>query len=330
MKTKYAYYFYLLIGLLLGPLLWIGCALFQIGAPTASSSWIGEMYQYKIKIARSKPEHKLVLVSGSNGSYGVRTDLIERELHVPAVNLAVSAGLGLDYILARARSVTKPGDTVLLALEYELYAADGEPNEVLIDHVLAYDPEFFYALDWFEQARIIFSMRRGRLIDGLLSRLGILPPPPFGASLIAERFNTNGDIVANLASASTIDRKLAERREGPSNLKGVLSAHAAEVLTNFSQWCKANRVTLLATYPATIHFPEYDLPPKKQVFERVAQFYPQIKVPTLGSPLTFMYARSAFFDTTYHLHSTAAVHRTQQLIALMRHRLAPTPVRVTS
>ncbi|NEP48603.1 MAG: hypothetical protein F6K65_07100 [Moorea sp. SIO3C2] len=79
----------------------------------------------------------------------------------PALNLPVVktyliyAGLGIDYILTRARSWLKPGDLVLLPLEYEHYTDDGKPTAALINYLLARDPKYLLSLNLINQFSFI-------------------------------------------------------------------------------------------------------------------------------------------------------------------------------
>ncbi len=54
--------------------------------------------------------------------FGMRTKDISEKLKIPAYNLAVHAGLGLDFILDDAKKTLKSGDVVILPLEYNHFS----------------------------------------------------------------------------------------------------------------------------------------------------------------------------------------------------------------
>src|SRR5689334_19236212 len=107
---------------LLSTVVAIGCAAALLaGYPTSQSALI---MRAKLDVADSLPSPKILLVGGSNVRFGFSAEQIERDTRVPAVNLALSADLGVDYLLYLTRSVAKPGDTVVMALEYDFYDSD--------------------------------------------------------------------------------------------------------------------------------------------------------------------------------------------------------------
>ncbi|MGK7894653.1 MAG: hypothetical protein AB4372_13765, partial [Xenococcus sp. (in: cyanobacteria)] len=134
MKLK-KYLFQVLLGFLISTLVFLSLVSFQIGSPTESSRWIYEINTIKSRIAKSINQPKLIVVSGSNGLFGISCKMIQKETEFPCVNGASNAGLQLDYILDFAQNLASERDTVLLALEYGMYKYynDNTVNDVLID-----------------------------------------------------------------------------------------------------------------------------------------------------------------------------------------------------
>lgn len=73
----------------------------------------------KIKTDRlnSIEENKIVVIGGSSVAFGVRTDLMERELGMKVVNFGLYANLGTKYMLDVAKDGIKKGDIVIVAPE---------------------------------------------------------------------------------------------------------------------------------------------------------------------------------------------------------------------
>ena len=71
------------------------------------------------------------------------------------VNLGTHAALGTAYILHLAQAVAKPGDTVLLVLEYELYnygkVDQTWADKLLVDYLVSRDPAYLRRLSPGEQ-----------------------------------------------------------------------------------------------------------------------------------------------------------------------------------
>src|SRR5215216_5398631 len=73
------------LGLVLPTLLWYALVTFQMGAPTESTRWIKEIYDIKLAKATQRNSPKLLIVSGSNGLFGISAQQIERETGFPTV-----------------------------------------------------------------------------------------------------------------------------------------------------------------------------------------------------------------------------------------------------
>jgi len=73
----------------------------------------------KIKRLEQLPSPKIILVGGSNVTFGVDSKRIESEFDLPVVNMSLHAGLGLEFMLNQLKNRTAKGDVVLIAPEYE-------------------------------------------------------------------------------------------------------------------------------------------------------------------------------------------------------------------
>ena len=60
------------------------------------------------------------------------------------------AALEIDYILDRAKKILKPGDIVIVPLEYNVLLYDGSLNEVRARYVLLFDKDYYNSLSFFK------------------------------------------------------------------------------------------------------------------------------------------------------------------------------------
>lgn len=74
----------------------------------------------RIKSVRSP---RVILVGGSNVSFGFDPRLLEEELRMPVVNMGLAAGLGIEFMLNEARPHVAAGDIVILSFEYDLFSS---------------------------------------------------------------------------------------------------------------------------------------------------------------------------------------------------------------
>lgn len=68
----------------------------------------------KIQRLKSIQEPKIILVGDSNVSFGIRSELIEKELGMPVVNLGLNHGLGNTFLEEIAKQCINAGDIVII------------------------------------------------------------------------------------------------------------------------------------------------------------------------------------------------------------------------
>jgi hypothetical protein len=287
---------------------------YQIGAETKISSFYYGMDKIKLDFANSINTPKLVISSGSNALYGISSKMMTEETGIPTVNTGIYIGFGIEYILHRAQLILKPGDTVLLPLEYGLYypnfLPDNEGLNSLIDYVLAHDPVYLLTHPW-----LIVKMPFGRLMNGIFAKHHPYPPTD-----LSPWISKSGDALGNRESDITEKDRAELNKQGPVQVtKLKFNAYEFGVIKNFAEWCHRNKIRLIATWPNTIWFEVYNQPIYQDYFRDIEKFYKSISVPVLGTYKDFMYDdKSLFFNTIYHLNHKGVRVRTHQLITLLK------------
>ncbi|ARV60972.1 hypothetical protein BZZ01_22215 [Nostocales cyanobacterium HT-58-2] len=286
---------------------------YQIGADTKISSFYYGMDKIKLDFANSINTPKLVITSGSNSLYGISSKIITDETGITTVNSAIYIGFGIDYILHRAKLILKPGDTVLLPLEYDLYFPNALPDKEglnsLIDYTFAHDPAYLLNHPW-----LIVKMPFGRLMNGIFAKHHPYPPTD-----LSPWIGKSGDALGNREADITQKERAELNRQGPIQVtKLKFDAYEFRVIKNFAQWCHKNKIRLLATWPNTMWFDVYNQPIYQDFFRDIEKFYKSIGVPVLGTYKDFMYDKSLFFNTIYHLNHKGVRIRSHQLMTLLK------------
>jgi hypothetical protein len=311
------YFRSVLYGFLLSLLIFLWAVFYQIGAPTESSRWIYEIYQIKSSIADSIKVPKLVLVSGSNTHFGISCEIISTETGVPCVNGGTLLGLGTAYILHQARLWLKAGDLVLLPLEYELYQDRGMPNYVIIDYIFARDAKYLLSVDLVTKFRFLFGISLDRLQQGVLGKLH--PPQPSAKGYQSKSVNKYGDETINLKADMTEKQYQILNNSTPIKIETSQTArYSLNEISKFINWCQEKDIKVIVTWPNTVKFDSYKERVNQEYFQEIEKFYDGMKVPVLGKPEDFMYNKSMFYDTSYHLNDRGVRYRTQQIIELLR------------
>jgi len=333
MSVPWRFLLALPLGIGLGIAIFIGLLYTQLGIPTESSHYIYDVTHAKEVIAAKKPGRRLLVVGGSSALFGFNTELIEKETGVPTVNVGTAVGLNLDYRFYRIKKITRPGDIVLLACEYELYSETPE-YETADDYILARDPGYFHQMPLLDKiylaTRIPFKRfqlgwRNRRKPERVVVKFNNSPYNPFSATYYP--LNGNGDEMLNIPEnrppAQYLIGNLA--RIVPTLSHGIPSENNPnfESLANFIAWAHANQITVLATFPNVIYQPVYDQPNGLEAIATINHFYASHGVPVVGTAQEAMLPKDQFFDYMYHLVHEAAINRTERLIPELEPYLHP-------
>src|SRR2546423_1051105 len=95
----------------------VSCALLYL-APDGRVPWMSAAID-KENLIRNTPQPRVIFVGGSNLAFGLNSLLIQRRLGRSVVNMGLSAGLGMRFMLAEVRPHLRPGDLVVVVPEYE-------------------------------------------------------------------------------------------------------------------------------------------------------------------------------------------------------------------
>jgi len=218
---------------------------------SGSARFIYFMGKQKQKISDQTQGRRLVLVGGSGAFYSVRAKTLQARFGIPVINNALHAGLGIDYLLYRARQSLRPGDTVILFLEYAHYLK--RPSAwTQADYFLPYDLRYFTDQPLKTQIELIEKLSPGeygdRVYDAAFAK-------PINGKHILDLMNGHGDLVKNkLASQSDSHRTKLDEHVAMRNM--VFRQEGAGSITDFYRWCQERGISIIAGYPAFLDFPE--------------------------------------------------------------------------
>jgi hypothetical protein len=311
------------LGAFLGlSLLWILGINAQLGNGTPSSRWVFDAYQHKSIAAQKIDVPKVLIVAGSNAMFGIDSKQISAYWQRPTVNLAVNAGLGIDYILDKAQQLAKPGDIILLPLEYALYLDNGEANSQVIDYVVARDLVYWRQLPLTKKGAFVAGMSPERWIQGLRQPED---RPVTSGTYGAHHLDAAGDQTNSGREQQQSQEKAAvELAATPAKAwhygeRSTQETGAWTRIAQFADWAKRQNICVIAAPTALLEHRSYH----EQILEqRFYQSLPEkvagLGIPYLGKPYDFMYPATSFFDTDHHLQDWARTEHTRKLVTLMQ------------
>lgn len=301
----------LIFTLLLLCFLWLLLVIGQIENPTRPMRWVKEAYELKETKALEINANKIIIVSGSNGLYGIDSERLRNYYGRPVINTAVHAGLGPGYILNRSKTVAKKGDIIFLPFEYAHYQRDSVPSEMLTSYLLSYDVEYIRLLSWYEQWRIFAGLKFTRLYAGYMEQ-------DFRNKEDINNFqniNAYGDRINIEPTKMTRRQQLAIKNLKPEEIyKTELSSYFIGVMGEYLTWAKTQGVCIIVMPPSFMFFDEYRKKPYPEFFSNIRTYFISRDVSFVGDPYSYMYEKKYFFDTRYHLNSDGVQKRNQKLI----------------
>lgn len=246
---------------------------------------------------------RLLLVSGSSMAFGINSEVIEKELNVNVVNLALQAGLGCDFILSEVSTSLKKGDIVLLGLEYQLYDDDYKPNVDLIN----------YAQKLYEPARDYYQIDLPKkVLIGIQNFRKCFSAKDKNVSIVYNRksFNKYGDVVGHLG----LDSKYISGNVVLNKMKIKKHLEKINELYLKCQNMDADLYIIFPCFPRNDYFKNEEV--INSIYEEIKTELPFIKV--LNDPVDFIFDESDFFDTEYHLNSRGREIMTQKLETILK------------
>jgi hypothetical protein len=282
--------------------LWSAYAASEFGRYTRAGYASCAYIDKKLDLARNVASPKLVVMAGSSGALGIKIGDITNALPVRGFNFALVATFSPGFQLFQARKFLHRGDAVLLAFEYLAYDY-GAPTNGQMDAVYSCGEDYWRSLDWPDKLFFVFALR---------------PQRYFSTRAIDDRMRTSvGDVVAKsvLANGDAGDAMDGPDPDANSHqplvVRFIPASNGARQTVEFVAWAKANGVTVLATWPNTLYFKQYESQP---AFTQIAEFYRSLGVEVIGQPQDAMLGSEYLADTIYHLNKAGIAIRTGKLI----------------
>lgn len=316
-NARMKFWLSLLAGFVLAGAAWIGLLYGQVGNPTPS--WVHHAYLRKQQAAEAVEGSKIVIVSGSNALFGIDSNLLSQTYRMPVINQGVNAALLLPYILYRSQQIVKPGDIVLLPLEYPLYLYHGETNIQLIDQILSRDPGFFWQLGWQERFRIIWETPAERIWQGY--HPSDARPPPTSLYSVDNIDPLTGDQTGNKAKELTgeVQREWEKHRDmlphtyGKDDKPNNLAWH---YLRTYLRFAKEHGICLIFV-PSVFHERAFyhENATEHAFYASLPERVRKLGATYVGVPYDYMYGMEDLFNTEYHLTDAGRQKHTRKLIA---------------
>jgi hypothetical protein len=261
---------------------------------------------------------RIILIGGSNLAFGIDSKRIEDSIRLPVINLGLHGGLGLNFILNEAKLSAKPGDNVIISIEYFLLL---EGIYGLQKNTAKYYPEankYFSHNYYIDLNSFLYEELPKNLQNNILQLVGqkltIKPHSDTSAVYSRGSFNVNGDMIRHLTQR--LPEELRDRKKFIyEKWEGI------NILNEFAEYAEINKIKVYFIFP---NYPESEFKLNRNVFYRYASdLKEELNIKILNKPEDFVFADSLFYDSVYHLNKRGREKRTTLLIELLKLNLQP-------
>ena len=287
----------------------IGLLFMGIG-PDPTHYFAGSLIQ--LDLLKNTPSPRIILVGGSNVSFGMDAGLMQRTLGIPVINDGLHAGLGV-VPLRELQDYIRAGDVIIISLEYPMFSSrtSQEGDRVMLSDWIEYSPgRIRYLANPWREAPALYSVMLQRKVNRWVNTL------LFGGSLDAERdvflgtkYNSNGDFIGHLDQDSTPPRKITFEPYPVS----VVQADMFVFLEQFHRDAREKGARVYFEAPASRESNcETTGATSLAIFFKT--FEDRSSIPLLTPLEQVCLPDKYFFDTAYHLNAQGRRLKTERLI----------------
>ena len=249
---------------------------------------------------------KIVIIGGSGSAFSINSKSLEDSLKMPVVNMAVSYGLGLSFMLDEAKVSIKKGDKILLFTEYYLPKEGSKKLLTLVNDLNPDASQYFkFSISDWIKFRIFDFQRVGSSLFYKIKNM-----EENDSIMQKTSFNKYGDMVAHLNKPNKRPLK-----DGEKLYKSAYKSELTEI-NLFTKYCDEMGAKVFFGFPA---YPDVEFKKNK---ESIKYFEQRIKGNfqgvVLNTPEATVHPEQDFFDTVYHLNTQGREKRTQYLVKLLR------------
>lgn len=247
---------------------------------------------------------RIIFVGGSNLALGINCHKISEETKLDVINMGLHAGLGLNFILNETKAGVRPGDIIILSIEY--FLEDG--NKKLMAQLTDVNPQALEKMDLslLDKIRLLVSRLQLCLSSAFYKFIGKENDPIY----YREGFDKFGDLKTHFH---------AEKPAFPGGsivFKNNNYNDGIRKINEFISDTKSKGAIVYFTYPAFQRSTFNLNKAKLKVLDN--QYRANLKCLVLGNMEMFVFDDRNVFDTVYHLDSVGIQKRTDNMLQLLK------------
>lgn len=249
------------------------------------------------RIDSLKDHKKIVIIAGSNGGFGIDSKIIEDSLHLPVINTATHAGIGVRMQFEIYKELLREGDIVIFCPEYYSNKTRLYGESTLFRILSTHMPSAYFKMNfdqWINTFKYIgIHYQKARRNEEC---------QPFDGPYSATSVNSNGDI-----------GYLREHKEvrDKYHFVGSMDDETTSYYQYIHNYTDKNGIILIYLPPTLMESNYLD---QKSQIDSLELFMQKHNIPFKAKPTSFVFNDSLFYDTPYHMTSQGASLRTHIMV----------------
>lgn len=289
-----------LAGLLIVPILLVG---YLFGPPVARVDYFRAVADKHARLD-SLPSPKIIIIGGSNATFGIDSERMEKAFCRPVVNMSIAGGLGFEFMSNQINDHFGEGDLVIASLEFSAYTNAVKDNDT---HILVADraPVALAAIPWYRRPRIHLGLAIMRCQAAWKYLTGEWDEPIADKVYRADGFNKQGDLVSHLG----LPQRGPKRQHSVIHKLPVYNPQILPIAQELLDSATAHGAQVVFTWSAIASSSQ-----RPERARLVQERMTEAGFPLLGTPEDYTFPDTAFHDTHYHLRETCRGIRTERMI----------------
>ena len=302
--------------------------------PLASPS-LQNYYILKDYINQTAPKDKkrLIIMSASDGMFGIVGEMIERETEYYPINYSMFFGTGLDleFRINKLISSLKAGDTLLLPLNFNFYSTQKNPDYFsYYQNMLSWGDNHFAINHPLLTVKTLFKSLPSQIPTGFIKHIIAHLKSQDIINKTEKRWQEGGEEF-NGINTNSLDR-YGELRYHQGTLLDPKTIHSyfdenfkvsSYFLQNYEKlvdFCVTHNIKIIVTYQPILKNPSFDLsnPNFVSIMTNFQRELLENSINIQGDPQYFQFPLQDFYDTPNHLNTQGAIKYTNELIKILK------------
>jgi hypothetical protein len=252
---------------------------------------------------QTSDKQRMILIGGSNVTYGIYSPLIEENFDVKAINTAVHVGYGLKYIIDDIKPYIQENDIVVILPEYSHFYDDGLYGNLALVQALYTCPKNIKTLNVNQISTILKSTPKHSIlkIRSFLSSVFYKDTKKEIEKRLV--FNDNGDMISHW--------KMSKKKITPKKQGGKYNSKTLELITGFSDYVIKKGGMFYFSF-SSLNRGSYTM--SENSIDELFMKIKETEMNILGTPSRYSFTDDLHFDTVHHLTKDGQIKRTKYLI----------------